>query len=1189
AGAAPGWAPLDVQYADYAIWQRDVLGDENDPDSLLARQISYWTEQLDSLTDVLELPADRVRPDVQSSRGATTGGQLSADVHRAIVALARAHGATPFMVVHAALVELLGRLSGTRDIAIGTPIAGRGERALDDLIGMFVNTLVLRTERDPAESAEQLLARVRETDLGAFAHADVPFERLVEVLDPVRSQAHHPLFQVVLAFQNLEQSDFALGELQIAGVDSDFTPAKFDLQLTVIESFDADGAPAGLSLGWTYATDLFDEATVIGFAGRLERILTAMIADPSRPVGDIEILSESERAAVTTVRGDAAAAAATFADVLDRAAATAPDAIALRSEGRSTTYRELDEASSKLAHELIARGIGPEDRVAVAVPRSVESVLAVWAVIRSGAAFVPVDPAYPPERIRHMVTDSGAKIGLTTTEHRPTLPGDVEWLDIAATVDGARHLPASAPTDTDRVRVLRPEHPAYVIYTSGTTGLPKGVVVAHRGVVNFCAEQVARYGVTSRSRSLHFASPSFDASVLELTMGFGAAATVVIASPSIVGGSELADLLRDERVTHAFVTPAALGSVDPQGLDDLAVIATGGEACSPELVSRWAVDLPDGTRRSFFNAYGPTESTVASNISEPLAPGARVVMGRPVRGMAVHVLDDRLRPVPVGVPGELYLSGVQVARGYHNRSALTAERFVADPFGAPGDRMYRTGDLVRWVDESGVVEYVGRADEQVKIRGFRIELGEVEAALARAEGVAQSVAVVRRDDRAGDRLVGYVVAEPGVDLDPTAVTEAAAAFLTAYMVPAAVVVLDAIPLTPGGKLDRKALPEPVFETAQFRAPTTELETLLAEVYADVLGVDRVGVDDSFFALGGDSIMSIQLVSRAKARGVVFTPRDVFEQKTVEALATVAVLGAAEDDVVLEELPGGGVGWMPLTPIARFMVERPGGHRRFSQKFVVEVPAGIARDDVVATLVGLLDRHDVLRARMIRDERGWGLDIRETGTVDVDALVHRVVVDPDVDADALVEIGSAELDAALGRLDPSAGVMLQFVWLDFGPARSGRMVIVAHHLVIDGVSWRIIVPDLVTAGAQVASGQTVALQPAGTSMRRWAHALVDEANDPARMAELAHWESVLATEDPLLGRRRIDPVVDTESTVRRMTVRVPAEVTEALLTSVPKVFRGGVNDGLLAALALAVARWRRDRGVEVSSLLMQLEG
>ncbi|WP_226438490.1 non-ribosomal peptide synthetase, partial [Rhodococcus yananensis] len=1173
-GTAPGWEPLEVQYADYAIWQRTVLGDESDPDSVVSQQISYWKRELDALIDVLELPTDRPRPDVQSNRGATYGTRLDSDLHRRIGELARAHSATPFMVVHAALVELLGRLSGTRDITVGTPIAGRGEKALDDLIGMFVNTLVLRTRRVPGETVDRLLARIRETDLGAFAHADVPFERLVEVLDPVRSQAHHPLFQVVLAFQNLEQSEFSLGDLQIAGVESDFTPAKFDLQLTVIESFDAAGEPAGLSFGWTYATDLFDESTIAGFAERLTRILTAMSADPNRVVGDIEILSGTERSRVTAVHGGAAAPAATFAEVLDAAATADPDAVALRFEGRSTTYRELDAMSARLAHELISRGVGPEDRVAVAVPRSVESVLAVWAVIRSGAAFVPVDPAYPPERIRHMVTDSGAVLGLTTAHHRAALPDDVPWIDIAEAV-GEGHPRDSAPVDADRIRTLRPEHPAYVIYTSGTTGLPKGVVVAHRGVVNFCAEQVARYGMTPGARSLHFASPSFDASVLELTMGFGAASTVVIAPPTIVGGSELADLLRDEQVTHAFVTPAALGSVDPDGLDDLRVIATGGEACSPELVSRWAVVLPDGTRRAFFNAYGPTESTVASNISAPLAPGDRVDMGRPVRGTSVYVLDDRLRPVPVGVAGELYLTGVQTARGYHDRASLTSERFVANPFTGDGRRMYRTGDIVRWVDDTGVVEYVGRGDEQVKIRGFRIELGEVEAALMRADGVAQAVAVVRRDDRAGDRLVGYVVAEPDIALDPEAVTESASRFLTAYMVPAAIVVLDAIPLTPGGKLDRRALPEPVFEAVAFRAPGTELEEILADVYADVLGLDRVGVGDSFFALGGDSIMSIQVVSRAKARGVVFSPRDVFEQKTVEALATVAVLGSAENRVVLDELPGGGVGWMPLTPIARFMVERPGSYARFTQKFVVEVPADITREDVVVTLTGLVDTHDVLRARLVHDRRGWGLDLRERGDVDVDALVHRVAVDPGADEDAVTEIGSAALDAALGRLDPEAGIVLQFVWLDFGPSRSGRLIIVAHHLVIDGVSWRILVPDLVTAGAQIASRQPVALQPTGTSMRRWAHALVDEAHSARRAAEIDFWRSVLATDDPLLGRRRLDPAVDTESTVRKLTVRVPADVTDVLLTSLPGVFRGGVNDGLLAALALAVARWRRD--------------
>ncbi|MDX5310240.1 MAG: amino acid adenylation domain-containing protein, partial [Rhodococcus sp. (in: high G+C Gram-positive bacteria)] len=489
------------------------------------------------------------------------------------------------------------------------------------------------------------------------------------------------------------------------------------------------------------------EPTVATLVRRLLRVLETVATDPARAVGDTDLLSVPERQALTSVHGAAAEPGGTLADILALAARRDPAAVALRFDGRSVSYGDLDATSSRLARILISRGVGPEDRVAVAVPRSIESVTALWAVVKAGAAFVPVDPTYPTERIAYMLSDSGAVLGIATAGTFATLPDSVPWLVLEEAIEAGAGLPAGPVADAERVRSLLPAHPAYVIYTSGTTGTPKGVVVAHAGVVNFCAEQVERYAVTADSRTLHFASPSFDASVLELLLAFGAGATMVVAPTSVYGGAELAGLLAAEAVTHAFVTPAALGSVDPAGLDCIRVVITGGEACSPGLVARWATILPDGSRRAFFNAYGPTESTVASNISDALLPGEPVVMGGPVRGMRVLVLDDRLQPVPVGVPGELYLAGIQVARGYLGRAGLTAERFVADPYATDGSRMYRTGDVVRWSgspgdETTGVVEYVGRADDQVKIRGFRIELGEIEAALARCAGVAQAVATV---------------------------------------------------------------------------------------------------------------------------------------------------------------------------------------------------------------------------------------------------------------------------------------------------------------------------------------------------------------------------------------------------------------------------------------------------------------
>ncbi|RAL30732.1 non-ribosomal peptide synthetase, partial [Rhodococcus sp. AQ5-07] len=1184
-GQAPTWAPLPVQYADYALWQREVLGSEGDTESVLAEQIGYWAKALDGVPDQITLPSDRARPAVFTGRGATYSFPISADVHRGLAAVGREHQASLFMVMHSALATLLARLSGTTDIAVGTPVAGRGEAQLDDLIGMFVNTLVLRTDVDPGMCFLDLLTSARESDLAAFAHADVPFERLVEVLDPVRSQAHNPLFQVALAFQNLGQNNLTLPGLDITEFDIAETVAKFDLQLTLVEA--ADGH--GMTATFTYATDLFDEGTVVSFAERLTRILEAVAVDATQAVGDINILEAPERIELTSRRASSGIEPKPLADILAETALLYPSNEALRYQDRSMTYAEVDEWSSRLARVLIARGLGAEDLVAVSIPRSIESVLLVWAVSKTGAAVVPIDPHYPADRIAHMVSDSGVSVGLTLEAELAGLTDTVEWLaiDSAVCAELMAAQDSSPIREDERVRLVLPAHPAWVIYTSGTTGLPKGVVATGAGLASFSATQAQHYLVTPNSRTLHFASPSFDASMLELFLAVATGAAMVIVPTSIFGGDELTALFKSERVTHAFITPAALASMDPSGLNDLEVVGVGGEAYSPELMAKWA-DQPN-RRRTFLNVYGPTETTIVTNVSVPLMPGDRMTIGETIGDMAAFVLDTRLQPVPVGVTGELYLSGPQVTRGYHRRPGLSADRFVANPHGLSGERMYRTGDVVRWTDRYQV-EYVGRNDFQVKIRGFRIELGEIDAALTAHSDVEFAATMGTTLTSGAPALVSYVFVGKESAVSSADLSEFVSRTLPAHMVPASIMVLTDMPLTPAGKLDRKALPEPVFEVKEFRAPTTEMERVLSEVFADVLGLDQIGTDDSFFAQGGDSIMSIQLVSRAKARGVLFTPKDVFENKTVAELAEVAVFGSDADAItVLAEIVGGGIGWMPLTPIKRFMFERPGSFQRFNQLLTLELPLGIDRTGVVDTLAAVINHHDMFRSRLVDDQRGPGMAVSAPGTVDVDSLVRRVLVDPAISGADLTAIASGALDDALGRLDPAAGVMAQFVWIDFGDTRTGRLIMAAHHLIVDGVSWRIIVPDLISAWAQRSGGSAPVLEPTGTSMRTWAHSLAAESRSDKRLAELPRWRKTLSTPDPILGSRAFDPSVDVAATVERVRVEVPTGVTETLLTTLPEVFRGGANDGLLAGLALALVRWRRERGIDTEAALLQLEG
>ncbi|MFE3262527.1 amino acid adenylation domain-containing protein, partial [Nocardia sp. NPDC059229] len=1042
-----------------------------------------------------------------------------------------------------------------------------------------------------------LLDRVRHTDLDAFGNADVPFERLVELLAPERSQARNPLFQVMLAFQNLDRTSIELPGLTVGTLDLDENISRFDLQFTLSEQ------DAGMALALTYATDLFDEATAAGFAQRWVRVLEAVAADPELGVGAIDILDQDERAELVARFGLPAVPARTLPELIADAVAIDPAATAVVFQGRSLSYGELDARSNRLARLLIERGIGTEDLVAVAVPRSDDSYFAEWAVSKTGAAFVPVDPNYPADRIAHMVTDSGSPVGLTVASVRADMPDSVEWL-----VLDELDLNGFADTviaDTERARPLRPEHPAYVIYTSGSTGVPKGVVVTHAGLANFSVEQAERYALDSSSRALHFASPSFDASMLEFLLAIGKGGTLVVVPPGTYGGEELAELIRREQATHAFITPAALSTFGPAGLDSLRVLVAGGEAVPADLVEKWAVPIgegteSDGTIRAFHNGYGPTETTIMTNISDALVPGDLVTIGGPIRGMQSLILDNRLRPVPVGVAGELYLSGIQLARGYHARPGLTADRFVANPYVA-GERMYRTGDVVRWTPD-GLVEYVGRSDFQVKVRGFRIELGEIDAALASHESVDFAVTVGHKNAAGATSLVSYVVATPGHSIDVAAVTAHVEARLPAYMVPSAVMVIDRVPLTPVGKLDRRALPEPVFATeVVFRAPRNALEHTIAEVFAEVLGLERVGIDDSFFALGGDSIVSIQLVSRAKARGVVFSPRDVFEQRTVSGLAAVAETADGQGDSTpqLTELPGGGVGVMPLTPVVRFMAGRAGEFGRFNQTMALELPIGIDRAGIAATVGAVIDRHDMLRARLRRvPDADWIVETAAPGTIDADALIDRTEFDASVTDAQLVEIATAALDATLDKLDPAAGQVIRFVWLEpsdatasreSGTARAGRLVVAAHHLVVDGVTWRILVPDFVAAWGQLSAGQTPELVAPATSMRTWAHALEREAATDERVAELEFWRTVVEGPDPLLTERPMDPAVDVTATIEKHRVELSAAATKALLTTVPALFHGGVNDGLLTALALAVSKFRAAKGLGEKSALVRLEG
>ncbi|MFS7879075.1 amino acid adenylation domain-containing protein [Streptomyces asiaticus] len=1200
AGRAPDWEPLPVQYADYTIWNYSVLGEESDPGSLVSEQLEFWRRRLEGSPDVLPLPTDRPRPPEADYTAETVEGRISPELHRALARVARTTGTSLFMVLQAGLASLLSAHGAGTDIPMGSPIAGRNDKALEEMIGFFVNTLVLRTDTSGDPTFRELLDRVREYDLAAYAHQEVPFERLVELLNPERSLAWHPLFQIWLNVQNLETT--TTSPTGLPGVDAVAYPVpvnatQFDLAFTFNESTGPGGAPAGLQALIDFRLDLFDRETVEALFERLTRLLERVTEDPDLRVGDISPLTEDEHAVLAAANDTARdLPPATFPALFARRVAEAPDDPAVAFEGRETSFAELDRRANRLAHVLRAEGAAPERFVALALPRSPDWPTAVLAVHKAGAAYLPLDPAYPAERLAYMLSDARPGVVVTTRPIAETLPpmGDTTVLLLDDEATEARI--AKAPETAPEVR-LSVDHPAYLIYTSGSTGRPKGVVVPHTGFASLLTGYTEALGLGPGSRVLQFASPSFDAAFAELCKALLSGSTLVMApSERLDPGAPLAALLTEQRVTQATIPPAALGVMTDGEVPAGVTLLVAGEATPPELAGRWSAG------RRMVNAYGPTEATVCATISAPLSGVAEPPLGTPIPNARVRVLDAALRPTAPGVVGELYLSGPGVARGYLNRPAASAERFVADPFGPPGTRMYRTGDLAKWTRD-GVLMFVGRADEQVKLHGFRIELGEIRSALLRGTSVRQAEVMVREDRPGEPRLVAYAVAEgaagplTGADLRAQLAAE-----LPEYMVPAAVVVLDSLPVTPNGKTDRKALPAPEYTTTATGPadePRTPHEELLRGLFAEVLGLERVGIHDSFFDTGGDSIMSIQLVRRARDAGVKLTPRDVFEHKTVAALAKATAVeeAPAEGPAAEPVAASAGIGDVPLTPIIHWMRERGGRPDRFSQTNMIVVPADVGEQRLRSALQTVLDHHDALRMRLRRTGGVvWSLEVPERGAVRVADCLRRVDLTGFDEERARARMAE-ETKGAWDRLDPEAGLMLQAVWFDAGPDVSGRLLLTVHHLAVDGVSWRILLPDLTTAwSAQTdgtsgldAAGGTSGLDAVGTSFREWAQLLTDAAQRPERVEELTYWLDTLAEPDPALADRPLDPRRDITATTKRLLLTLPAEQTSALLTTVPAAFHARINDVLLSAFAAAVVQWRAQRGHQAGHVLVNLEG
>jgi amino acid adenylation domain-containing protein len=1094
-GRAPDWAPLPVQYADYALWQRELLGADDDQDSLLARQVEFWRHALAGAPGELTLPADRSRLAAPSYRGHTVPLELPAGLHRQLAGLAREQGVTLFMVVQAALAVLLSRLGAGDDIPVGTGVAGRTDEAMDDLVGFFVNTLVLRTDVSGNPSFTQVLGRIREYWLTALGHQDVPFELLVEALAPDRSLSRHPLFQVNLTVQNAAPAVAELAGLQISEVSSGIGMARFDLFVMLSEVRDATGAPVGLRGSVTAAADMFDAGTAALLAERFIRVLGLLAADPEVRVGQAEVLNASERAVLLGSWNDTvtAVSSGSVADWFAALAMAAPDVIAVVADGVCLSYGELLSRVGRLAQFLRGAGAGPESVVAVCLDRGVELVTVIYAVWLAGAAYVPLDAGYPAGRLAFMLTDSRATVVVGRQEMLDDLPaGRVRMIAIDDPLVAGQlaAMPAEPPAGT-----FAPGRLAYVIYTSGSTGTPKGVGVTQSGLANYVASVPGRVGlgepggryllvqaaVTDLGNTIIFAALSAGGTLYVLAAG-------AVTDPRAVSGYLASRAIDYLKVVPSHLAALASGPAGLAGVIPARSLVLGGEAAAPG----WVRDLVrTAGNRAVFNHYGPTETTigVATTRLAAVPADGPVPVGTPVGNTRMFVLDRWLHPVPPGVAGELYVAGAQLARGYLGRAGLTGERFTACPFGS-GERMYRTGDLARWLPDGRLV-FLGRADEQVKIRGYRIEPGEVQAVLAACPGVAQAAVVVREDTPGDKRLTGYVVADDaaGDDLAANA-REHVAARLPEHMVPAAVVVLDALPLTANGKLNRAALPAPDYcagSAPSGRGPVTLKEEIICRAFADVLGLDRVGAEDDFFALGGHSLLAVSLVERLRERGLGVPVRVLFEAPTPAGLAAVAGPAGAQvppnlippgaelitpDMVPLADLTqdqialitgrvvGGARNVADIYPLAplqegllfHHLLAGDDGPDVYLESFVLRCESRARAGELLAAVQQVVNRHDIFRTSVAWQGLPEPVQVvwRQT-----DLPVTEITVSTD-DGDPIAGL----LAAAGDRMDlGQAPLMRAVTTAERGGAGAWLVLLQMHHLVLDHAGMDVVAGEI----------------------------------------------------------------------------------------------------------------------------------
>ena len=1173
--------PLPIQYVDYAIWQRDWM-----QGAVLEAQLTYWKERLGDAPAALELPTDRPRPAVQTYRGACCEFVIPGELFEQMKTFSRRHSFTLYMTLLTAFAVLLHQYSGQTSIVVGSPVANRLRIEVEELIGLFVNTLVLRTDIPDNPRWIDLLDRVRGEVLGAQTHQDLPFEHLVDAMQPERNLSHSPLFQVMFTLQTPVEQSMETPGLRVENMEIDPGTALFDLSLDMVAESDR------LSGSFEYNTALFDERTVRRFAEGFRELLTSMVADPEGRVQDRSLLTEQERR-LQLIDWNAVAGPDLRLDYVTRFAAQVdrtPESPAVVSGKQSWTYRELHRRAGKAADALTAIGVGSDAIVAVLGERSSELLAMILGVLEAGGAYLPLDPRHPQQRMAQIVELSRPVVLMVTREWEARavdllneLPPDSRPLVVTIEQVTEQDIKPPGPRPIRALGRL-----AYLIYTSGSTGAPKGVMVEQDGMLNNILYKLDSLKMTADDIVAQTASQCFDISVWQFLAALLCGARVHIVPDDVAHDpAALGHHLDEAGITIVELVPAVLQgllTVDGQGpeLGRIRWVLPTGEALPAALCRRWFARYPT---IPLMNAYGPAECSddvaTYTMYSPPDDMDRPVPIGRPVPGLRLYILNRHLTPVPVGTVGELCIGGVGVGRGYLRDPKRTAAAFVPNPFEqGVGARLYRTGDLARYRPD-GTIEFVGRTDHQIKIRGYRIEPGEIEARLLEHHGVAEAVVMAREDQPGQRRLVAYVTADGPEPLDSHVVRHRLQETLPDYMIPSSFVVLDALPRSPNGKIDRGALPMPDLPGRMERAytpPCSQEEATLVKIWEDVLGVPQVGTADNFFELGGDSIVSLQVIARAKQVGLVLSPRHIFQCQTVAELAAVA----GRDTAVTRDAEQGVVtGEVALTPIQCAFFELPlVNPNHWNQSVLLEAKEPLVESALEAAVAALIKHHDALRLRFVRMDGGWH---QSHAPIPQGPFVRRVNLTSVSDSERRASFES-QATHWQGSLNVSEGPLLRVVWFEMGDGVPDRLLIVVHHLVVDGVSWRILLEDLQTLYRQVLEHRSLQLPPKTTSFRQWSERLrrygeTEVMADGTAVEWLMKPEQAWVTlpaDDPLGGQQ--------EAAAETLTVSLDEAETRALLQDVPTAYGTQINDVLLTALAQSFGRW-----IGCDRVTVELEG